>query len=213
MIVLTRRFNSIYVGGMCIRVVKEAVVWSAERCSNSYLLYSPSRGFWPSQRPPSEDADVYIAAGRPRKIEFGRGVEVRDGLNLFNGFVKKGLWREVAPSFHAALADYVSKSIYHTIEMTIRGRVNRLVRESGFYMAVERRGGYSHVLIIATPGRGQLFREVAAEVFNKAEAIKKVHLGVAVDTPLDIYLSHSKYSTPQRGVKPLLLTLATNTTP
>lgn len=45
----------------------------------------------------------------------------------------------MAPSFHAALADYVSKSIYHTIEMTIRGRVDRLVRESGFYMAVERR--------------------------------------------------------------------------
>lgn len=213
MIVLTRRFNSVAVGDICVQLVGEVAVWERARCVSRYLT---KRGLKPSTRPVSPPAVVYTAAGRPKKLVVNSHVEVEDGLDLFSGFEKRGMWREVAPSFYAVLADYVSRRHFYTMRIDVAGDfATSEVKKPGFYMSVERAGGTWRVTIAAAPGMGQAFKEAAAAVFDKATAVRNMALGTPVDVPLDVYLLYEKstYSSPQRTTKPLLLTFATSVTP
>lgn len=216
MIVLTRRFSSVAVGGICVRVVGGEVVWGGGRCEGRFLTYR--NGFRRGVGSVSPPAVVYVAVGRPRKLVVDGSVEIEDGIDLFSGFVKKGLWREVAPSFYATVTDYVSRRHFYTMKMAAAGRLAEAsIRESGFYMAVERRGSMWEVIIAAAPGMGQRFKEAAFETFERADVVYRFSLGVPIDVPMDLFLSQrpggSICSSPQRAVKPRVLTLATSTTP
>ncbi|ACB40798.1 hypothetical protein [Pyrobaculum neutrophilum] len=191
MIVLTQRYGALPLEEGCIKLVGAAPAFTRDSCAGRYLLVKRGAGVYLERRPVKpEGLAFYIAVGPPRRVEYaGGGFRFGDGLDLFHGFAKRGLWRELTPSLHAAVSTYAARCAYCTAHIEAAySRRPASSRAPGVYIEVEGRAGRYRAVAVSLPGRSNAFREAVAKLLDEAEAIYSIRLGAAVDTPLDLYL-------------------------
>jgi len=64
---------------------------------------------------------------------------------------------------------------------------------------MEKHGRIHKAVVVAPPGRSAAFREILTNLFDTAETIHAVELGIPADAPLDLYLPTP---TPRHPPKP-----------
>jgi hypothetical protein len=189
MYVLTPRFNTLPLGEMCVKLVGEAPVVLSGSCQGRYLVLKRGEGVFPASAP-VEESVFYVAAGYPKRVELVNStVAVSDGMELFRGFVKRGLWWELARAFAAALAIYASRCIYCTayIEALFKSRP-RLQETHGVVTSLEKTQEGYRVVVVSGPGRSDIFKRVVESLFHFSIHIHELALGATVDAPLNLYL-------------------------
>jgi hypothetical protein len=193
MYVLTPRFNILPMGKKCVKLVGEVPVLLNEPCQGRYLVLKRGEGVYPGSAS-VEESVFYIAAGYPKKIELSNGaLTISDGLSLFRGFVKRGLWWELARAFNAALAIYASRCIYCTayIEAVFKSRP-RLQLNNGVVASLEKTQVGYRVVVVSGPGRSDAFKWAVETLFRISTYIHEVMLGTTVDVPLSLYLPSAR---------------------
>jgi hypothetical protein len=182
--VLTRRFPSLPLEEGCIELVSNALVYS-NKCAGRYLVVKS--GVYASKKPARGVKTVYIAEGLPLRIDLSTG-RVAEGLDLFRGFFKRGLWKEVAPSFYAAVSTYAARCTFCTALIEARLKSSLPPRAEGVAVEVVKKGGLHRFTIVAPPGRSHVFKELLVKIFDAAAAIGTVELGVPATPPLTLYM-------------------------
>ncbi|AET33808.1 hypothetical protein [Pyrobaculum ferrireducens] len=187
--VLTPRFNILPMGKKCVKLVGEVPVLLNEPCQGRYLVLKRGEGVYPGSAS-VEESVFYVAAGFPKRVELSNGtLTTSDGLSLFRGFVKRGLWWELARAFNAALAIYASRCIYCTayIEAVFKSRP-RLQLGNGVVASLEKTQRGYRAVVISGPGRSDVFKWAVETLFRISTHIHEVTLGATVDAPLSLYL-------------------------
>ena len=160
----------------------------SERCRGRYLVVEKGRGVRAAAGQAAGGV-VYVASGPPRKVVVEGGVlRVEDGLDLFEGFVKKGLWRELESAFYAAVARYASRCIYCTalVEAAFSAPPHPR-RGSGIFVEVARQAKAYRVLVVSAPGHSDAFKKEVEKLFRLSAHIYAIRLGIPSDAPLDLY--------------------------
>jgi hypothetical protein len=194
MYVLTRRFTSLPLENGCIELAGGVLTFS-ERCQGRYLV--AKRGVYPSSKPVKAVEELYIAEGLPLRVDLVAG-KAEESLRLFQNFVKAGLWRELAPSFYAAVSSYAARCHYCTavVDVALKRPTaleNVILKPSrGVEVSAEERRGVYHIEVVSIPGHSQRFKEVVVEIFHVADAIKAVKFGTVAEPPLTLYLSNQQ---------------------
>ncbi|MGB9704123.1 MAG: hypothetical protein ACPL3C_01640 [Pyrobaculum sp.] len=189
MYVLTPRFNTLPLGERCVKLVGEVPVVLNEPCQGRYLVLKRGEGVYPESAS-VEESVFYIAAGYPKRVELNDGaLAVSDGLGLFRGFAKRGVWWELARAFNAALAVYASRCIYCTayMEAVFKSRP-RLQVGNGVVASFEKTQVGYRAVVVSGPGRSDVFKWVVETLFRISTYINEVALGATVDAPLSLYL-------------------------
>ncbi|WP_167827651.1 hypothetical protein [Pyrobaculum islandicum] len=191
MIILTQRYDAIPLRNGCIKLVETTPLLLAERCTGRYLVLKRGDGIYTSNRPVSETNLVfYIAAGLPRRVRYiDSVVKIEEGFDLFQGLTKRGLWREIAPSFYAAVSAYAARCTYCTAYIEVESkRRPQQIKDSRVIIEVAGLAGRYRAVVVSPPGRSDVFKDAVIKLFDNADVIHMVKLGAAVDVPLDLYL-------------------------
>ncbi|MEM1596956.1 MAG: hypothetical protein QXP31_00405 [Pyrobaculum sp.] len=191
MYILTERYSSLPLPSGCVKLIGGVPIYVKERCAGAYLVKKEG-GVYAERRPAKvgEVFEVYVAWGPPRRYIFSpHGSVSLDGLDLFRGFKKRGLWKELVPSFYAAVAAYASKCAYCAAFFELAEKPGAL---GGRAIRVAKAGGRWHVEVVTPPGRSEEFKQAALAVFKTADFIYYVRLGGPVDVALDAYLATAK---------------------
>jgi len=160
-------------------------------CAGRYLVVERGRGVRASSTAVIGNPLVFfvVAGGPPVRFVLSEGAvrAVGDGLELFSGFVKRGLWKELEPAFFAAVAMYGARCSYCTAYMEVVGRVLP-ARRAGLIVSVGMAGGVRRVVVVSAPGHSEDFKRAVVEAYRSARAIYAFRLGVSVDVALDVYM-------------------------
>ncbi|AFA39522.1 hypothetical protein Pogu_1495 [Pyrobaculum oguniense TE7] len=186
--VLTKSYNSLPLRDGCLRLVGDVPLLVGERCRGRYLVVEKGRGVRAATGQAAGSV-VYVASGPPRKVVVEESVlRIEDGLDLFDGFVKKGLWRELESAFFAAVARYASRCIYCTAlaEATFLTPPHPR-RGSGMLVEVVRQAKTYRVLVVSAPGHSDVFKREVERLFRLSVRIHAIRLGIPLDAPLDLY--------------------------
>ncbi|MEZ0319691.1 MAG: hypothetical protein ABWK05_06855 [Pyrobaculum sp.] len=207
MYVLTERYPALPLSSGCVKLVGGIPVYTRGECAGMYLIRKEG-GVYAERRPAQvgDVFEVYVALGPPKRFIFStQGVTALDGIDLFHGFKKRGLWKEVAPSFYAAVATYASKCTYCAAFFELAERPSVL---GGRTVRMAKTGGRWRVEIVTPPGRSEEFKQVTLAVFKTADFIYSVRLGGPVDVALDAYSAPTKRSATALVPAPALLAKA-----
>jgi hypothetical protein len=191
-IVLTPSYNLLPLGGVCVKLAGGSLVISSSGCKGRYLVVERGSGVYASGKPLERAGGlvVYVASGPPRRYELAGGaMRVEDGMDLFRGFVKRGLWRELARSFYAAVSAYAARCDYCTAY--IEARLAKWPIHSippGLFVGAVRLDKKYRAVVISLPGHSGAFKCALLKLFDKATVVHDVRLGSAIDVPLDVYL-------------------------
>jgi len=204
-IVLTELYNALPVEGGCVRLVGGWPHLTEGSCAGRYLVVERGRGVRASSAAVGGGPLVFFVAagGPPMRFVLSEGAvrAVGDGLELFSGFVKRGLWRELEPAFFAAVARYGARCSYCTAYMEVAGRASP-ARRAGLIVSVGTAGGVRRVVVVSAPGHSEDFKRAVLEAYRSARAIYAFGLGVPVDVALDVYMPPR--ARPTAEVAPLL---------
>ncbi|MCX8137721.1 hypothetical protein [Pyrobaculum aerophilum] len=205
MYVLTPRFNSLPIGDKCVKLVGEIPVLLEGPCKGRYLIIE-RRGVYASDKPLAEASVFYVAAGYPRRVEAAGGVLIAtDGLDLFNGFTKRGLWRELEPSLHTAVAYYAGRCAYCTAYIEAVFKIPpQPYKSPGMAVEVEKSGKTYKVVAVAAPGHSDGFKTAILRLIRQISSIERISLGITVDAPLDLY-SYSQRTSIRNDTPPVYL--------
>jgi len=143
----------------------------------AYLVVSRARGDYTEE----SDIDVVLV------VEGAERLNALQRLELFSGFVKRGLWKELEPAFFAVVAMYGARCSYCTAYMEVAGRVLP-ARRAGLIVSVGMAGGVRRVVVVSAPGHSEDFKRAVVEAYRSARAIYAFRLGVSVDVALDVYM-------------------------